>query len=264
MSLHRMFGLNYPGQATDTQQNWNNNKPVVPLRQSDDLTVDEWFAHGMKDYPPAPGNFMELPSGGTFDGCDLACNRFYSRLRRPDVTVPQEEYACPDLAVLHVPRGAEFTPTPNISWLGGSALAISYTSDVDSLGPDNMTVISVNATSPWWRLTTYEIPVLPPCPPGGCLCTWNWFHTNQDHEGYGAEMYNVLYRCNVTGNTDPNVVVHSGQVPTLCEDGPCVSGPKKPMYQFQKTGNNLPKPTHSQQAPTYNSRYGFNDGAQPV
>jgi hypothetical protein len=67
--------------------------------------------------------------------------------------------------------------TPDNSLFGGTSLAIAYTSDVASLKPTDLTVISVNYTSVWARETVYPIPAdLGECPEGGCLCTWNWIH----------------------------------------------------------------------------------------
>jgi hypothetical protein len=41
---------------------------VAPLRQYDNLTQEQWFAHGMLDYPPKDGDFMELESGANYTG----------------------------------------------------------------------------------------------------------------------------------------------------------------------------------------------------
>ena len=88
---------------------------------------------------------------------------------------------------LHVNN--KFGEEPDPQYFGGTAIAIAYTSDVASLQPGDMTVISVNYTSVWTRETEYKIPCgLPPCPPGGCLCTWNWIHQDGHGEGYGKEI----------------------------------------------------------------------------
>jgi hypothetical protein len=74
-------------------------------------------------------------------------------------------------------------------WFGGSSIGIAYTSDVDNLQPNDMTIISVNQASPWLRETAYPIPAgMPPCPEGGCLCSWNWLHRAGNGEGYPYEM----------------------------------------------------------------------------
>jgi hypothetical protein len=88
-----MFGYNYPDQAGDKKQNWNTNEPVNPLRESDGFSVDQWFGHGYKAFPPVAGDFMDLPSGGTYMG-ELACNRADSKMRDPARTDAQPMYAC--------------------------------------------------------------------------------------------------------------------------------------------------------------------------
>lgn len=74
-----LYGQNYPDQATSSKQNVQGNAPVNPLRQSDNYTTAEWFGR-FHDYPPAPGDFMELPAGGVFMG-DLGCNRAFTAMR---------------------------------------------------------------------------------------------------------------------------------------------------------------------------------------
>lgn len=257
-----MFGLNYPNQIGDQTQNWNTNAQVIPLRKIANLSQAEWFGHGFLKYPPAAGEFMDLPSGGTFTGCELSCNRAFTTMRDPRRTDTLPTYACTQHGPLHTVN--QFGQPYNLNYFGGTSLAIAYTSDESALAlrPQDLTVISVNHTSVWWRETTYEIPAnMPKCPEGGCLCTWNWIHNAGHGEGYGAEIYNVLYRCNVTGRTSTQYVVGQGQVPKICENSAssCVKGPKTPMYIYQGEGNNMPE---IGDPPTYNSRYGFSDGAQ--
>jgi hypothetical protein len=135
-----------------------------------------------------------------------------------------------------------FGEAPNISYFGGTSLAIAYTSDISTIQPSDLTVISVNYSSVWWRETAYEIPAgLPSCPSGGCLCTWNWLHEADHTEGYGSEIYNVMYRCNVSGSTNDASVVGTGKVPTYCEDAPwnCTSGPKVPMVSLEPKPQSL-------------------------
>ncbi|WVF70056.1 hypothetical protein IAT40_004843 [Kwoniella sp. CBS 6097] len=257
-----MFGLNYPYLTDDPQNNnYDNDAPVKPLRELDGLTTDQWFAHGHKGFPPKSGDFMILPAGGSYNG-EVACNRAQTRLRNPADKSAQFKYACsgnPGVGALHV-MNAYDGPVDN-SFFGGTALAIAYTSDVDSLKPNDMTIISVNYNSVWEREISYAIPAgLPACPPGGCLCTWNWIHQGNHGEGYPFEIYNNLYRCQVTGATG-NQVVQKGAVPMECSDNPgaCVKGPKVPMYLYQADGNNLP---HLDDPPLYRASWGFADGAQ--
>lgn len=48
-------------------------------------------------------------------------------------------------------------------------------------------------------------------------------------------MYNVLYRCQVTGATDATKTVQRGSVPVDCTNSSssCITGPKTPMYIYQ-------------------------------
>jgi hypothetical protein len=83
----------------------------------------------------------------------------------------------------------KYNETIDPELFGGTALAIAYTSDVASLQPNDMTVISVVQQSIWTREISYAIPAgLPACPPGGCLCTWNWIHRAGSGEGYPFEI----------------------------------------------------------------------------
>ncbi|WWC92056.1 uncharacterized protein L201_007010 [Kwoniella dendrophila CBS 6074] len=262
-----MFGLNYPYKSDDpTNNNYNNNEPVIPLKLVDGRTTAQWFGHGLLDYPPKSGDFMVLPSGGTYNG-EVSCNRGQTTLGNPNDKTPKYQYACkPDggefsgVGALHVMNTYGSTPDPQ--WFGGSALAIAYTSDVANLKPNDMTVISVNQNSVWERQISYQIPAgLPPCPAGGCLCSWNWIHQGGHGEGYPFEMYNVVYRCQVTGATNSKNKVQQGAVPNKCDNNPsaCVKGPKVPMYLWQADGNNLP---NLDTPPNYRDNWGFADGAQ--
>jgi hypothetical protein len=68
--------------------------------------------------------------------------------------------------------------------------------------PNDMTIISVNYTSPWYRLTDYAIPAnLPPCPEGGCICTWNWVHLAGHGEGDGEEIVHPIFHFVVKGES---------------------------------------------------------------
>ena len=47
---------------TDDPNQWD---PVLPLM---DLPFVQWWFHGYINQPPADGQFMTLPSGGTYNG----------------------------------------------------------------------------------------------------------------------------------------------------------------------------------------------------
>ena len=68
IGVGRNSGADMDACASDEKQNWNNNWPVVPLRKKDNLTEEQWFAHGLKSYPPKNGDYMELVSGSDYTG----------------------------------------------------------------------------------------------------------------------------------------------------------------------------------------------------
>lgn len=55
--------------------------------------------------------------------------------------------------------------------LAGCGLAIAYTSDENTVRPEDFTVFSVEHECPWKRKVNFPVPAdLPACPEGGCLC----------------------------------------------------------------------------------------------
>lgn len=76
--------------------------------------------------------------------------------------------------------------------LKGCALSIAYKSDINQVTTEDLTVFSVQPRCVWTRLTDFEVPQnMPPCPPGGCICAWNWIHGTERLEGYEREIYMV-------------------------------------------------------------------------
>ncbi|BEI86858.1 hypothetical protein CcaverHIS002_0702040 [Cutaneotrichosporon cavernicola] len=262
-----LFGFNWPDVGDAVVQHYQLNTPVNPARGMDNLTVDEWFGHNMRNCTPAKDAFLELETGKTVT-FEIGCNRAHTTYRPPEwsyTTKPLLEYCCPDRGPLHTANnyGTPYNKL-NVSLFGGTALAIAYESDPYKVKPEDMVVISVNYTSPWFRLVDYQIPPsLPRCPKGGCICTWNWIHTRMNREGYGSEIYNTMYKCKVTGKTSKFSFIPNPAPPEQdCAGNPdnCTPGPKQPMYMFQKDGNNLPDPEPHSETATYVSR--FADGAQ--
>ena len=164
--------------------NYNDNWPIWPLREMDKYTTDQCSAHGLKGYPPKSGDLTFLPARGTYRG-ELGCNRSGTKLRDPSVTEPFDGHASavgpPKMKFVQMVRdpmaSARYTSlnryneTVDNKWFGGTSLAIAYTSDVNSLKPNDFTVISVNKKCVCYREIDWDIPDLPTCPPGGCLYT---------------------------------------------------------------------------------------------
>ncbi|KAL1408514.1 hypothetical protein Q8F55_005326 [Vanrija albida] len=251
-----LFGYNYPNQSTDAVQNRNQNAPVAPLRARENMNLTAWFWR-FADYPPAPGEFLHLPSEGEVVG-EISCNRAFTSGGVPDA--PRSPFACREEGPLHTAN--RFNKPPDAKYFGGTALSIAYESDVRKVRPEDFTIISVNATSPWANRTTYALPRLPECPKGGCLVGWHWIHQKTNGEGYGDEMYFTMYRA-VVDRPGKKAKVGKGAVPKYCPGGGCVAGPKQPMFLFMKEGNNMDyKVVAAKENPTYARDYGFKDGAQ--
>lgn len=235
--------------------------PLYNLTQS-----DWWFQHGRgcDAAPPAAGDILNLPAGGTFT-VELAHNRAQTTLSYggqyasewPDGNTHPEDWSGPgsppdciqDDGAMH---------TNNQSMAAGTAFAISYTPDLNSVTMENLVVFTTLSHTPWKRLATYSVPAaLPACPPGGCHCAWLWVPN-----GCGQpNMYMAGYRCNVTGATG-TAPLAKAQPPVYCGDdsSKCVKGAKQMIAWNQLTGNNIQ--TGPGQSPAYGANCGWSDGAQ--
>ncbi|KAJ3730266.1 hypothetical protein C8R42DRAFT_2944 [Lentinula raphanica] len=249
-----------------TGNNFNSDDPVLPLYQ---LEFDQWWMHavnGCDKRPPNPGDFLELPSGNSVV-LELGSNQAFTTLsyggRFTSDWPNGQEYpdnnsnpSCITSPNLH---------TQNQSMAAGTALAISYNSDITKVTPENLVVISVAYNTPFKRLATYDIPDgLPPCPEGGCICGWGWIPN-----GCGEpNMYFSGSRCQVTGNTDKSKSLGVPRPPVWCEGNStaCVKGPKQMLFWHQASGNNIEVSgfdlSGEAKSPAYNAKCGFADGAQ--
>ncbi|TEB28860.1 hypothetical protein FA13DRAFT_1735367 [Coprinellus micaceus] len=247
------------------------NDAVGPLWE---LNRTDWWMHHVNkcdEFPPAEGDFLELPVGESFT-IELAVNRAFTTLSYggsrigvfPDgqehsglgVTPEgKNEEGCITLLNIH---------TQNETMAAGTAFAISYEADITKVTPENLVVFSVLYNSPWHRLAEYQVPMLPACPEGGCHCAWGWVPN-----GCGEpNMYMQPFKCKVVGQTGSRAVA-PGVPPGWCEDDQkkCIAGPKQMVYWNQLEGNNVAVsgtdwPGRAR-APAYNGKMGFANGAQP-
>ncbi|KAJ7746606.1 hypothetical protein B0H16DRAFT_941605 [Mycena metata] len=231
------------------------------------LTKDDWWFHhidGCDQFPPADGDFLELPANGEFT-VELAVNRAFTTLAfdgtRTGVFGDGQNYTnglggvdCISSLNIH---------TQNQSMASGTAFAISYQSELADVTPENLVVFTTLYHTPWERLATYQVPNLPACPPNGCICAWGWVPN-----GCGEPNISMQgFRCKVTGI--PGTAALAPAVPPAwCEDAPgnCTTGARQMIYWNQLDGNNIfvsgndargfPK------SPAYNSVLGFAEGAQ--
>ncbi|KAJ7490931.1 hypothetical protein FB451DRAFT_627974 [Mycena latifolia] len=256
-----MYGLN----GVTGSINYNTDDVVHPLYQ---LTKDQWWFHhynNVDEFPPADGDFLELPAGESFT-VEIASNRGETSLSFngqyatdwPDGKEYPEDYnvdTCITSPNMH---------TQNQSRAAGTAFAISYTSNIKEVTAENLVVFTVRYHTPWKRITSYDVPAdMPACPSGGCICGWGWVPN-----GCGQpNMYHLPYRCKVTGATS-TTPVGTGKPPVWCEnnaDG-CTKGPKQMIYWNQADGNNIQVDGYDaageSKSPAYNDKCGFPDGAQ--
>ncbi|KAF7323432.1 hypothetical protein HMN09_00124100 [Mycena chlorophos] len=245
--------------------NYNNEDVVYPLWQ---LSQSDWWFHGynnVPDFPPADGDFLELPAGGSFT-VEIASNQGKTSLsfngaytsEWPDGNTYPEDYNIPTCIT------SPNMHAQNQSMAAGTAFAISYTSTLSEVTPGNLVVFSVAYNTPWKRVQSYDVPAaMPACPEGGCICGWGWVPN-----GCGEpNMYHLPYRCKVTGATGTKAV-GTPKPPVWCQDDPssCVSGPKQMVYWNQLEGNNIEVSGYDNagdpKSPGYNGNCGFADGAQ--
>ncbi|KAF9009666.1 hypothetical protein BDQ17DRAFT_1406668 [Cyathus striatus] len=190
-----MFCLNGSTGVVDL----NTASPVTPLYQ---LSKNDWWFHhinGCDNFPPADGDFLELPAGGDFT-VEIASNRAKTTLSYngiytsdwPDGSTYPEDYNVPSCIT------SPNMHTQNQSMAAGTAFAISYVSDIKQVTPDNLAVFSVRYHTPWKRVTSYSVPAaMPACPDGGCICAWGWVPN-----GCGQpNIYHQAFKCKVTGAT---------------------------------------------------------------
>ncbi|KAI0842323.1 hypothetical protein F5Y06DRAFT_124659 [Hypoxylon sp. FL0890] len=223
-----------------------------------------WMQHdrGCDKFPPADGDSLELPAGGSFT-VELAHNKAQTTLsfdgqftsEWPDGKEHPEDWhspsaeACLDDGAMH---------THNESTAAGTAFAISYNADISKVTMENLAVFTVLEHTPWKRIATYQVPAdLPPCPEGGCYCAWLWVP-----DGCGEpNMYMQNLRCHVTGSTSTKKVAPA-KAPKYCGDGktPCVPGAKQMIAWNQADGNNVEVPVGV--SPGYNRGMGWVPGAQ--
>ncbi|KAJ3740365.1 hypothetical protein DFH05DRAFT_399210 [Lentinula detonsa] len=249
-----------------TGDNFNSDDPVLPLYE---LEFDQWWMHasnGCNQRPPNPGDFLTLPSGDSVV-LELASNQAFTSLsyggRLTSDWPNGQDY--PDNNTNPSCITAPNLHTQNQSMAAGTALAISYQSDITKVTPENLAVISVAYNTPFKRLATYQIPDgLPPCPEGGCICGWSWIPN-----GCGQpNMYFSASRCQVSGNTDSSKSLGSPKPAAWCEGNStaCVKGPKQMLYWHQASGNNIEVSGYDlsgePKSPAYNAKCGFADGAQ--
>ncbi|KAI6101922.1 hypothetical protein F5141DRAFT_1218128 [Pisolithus sp. B1] len=263
--------------TTPGQVNYNTNDAVNPLWNL--AQSDYWFHHvnnasfTCDQFPPAPGDFLELPAGGSFT-VQIAGNRgdttfSFNGEYATEWTDGQNHTGSTDTLTQATYSSAGCIVDPNIhtqneTMASGTAFAISYNSELSQVTLDNLVVFTVRQNTPWQRVTSYDVPsAMPACPSGGCICAWVWIPN-----GCGEpNIYMEGFKCMVT-NATSTTPVGTPQAPVWCESdqSQCVQGPKQIMIWNQLEGNNIEVSGNDlsgmPKSPAYNSKCGFQDGAQ--
>ncbi|KAL4080520.1 hypothetical protein J3A83DRAFT_4422106 [Scleroderma citrinum] len=239
--------------TTPGQVNYNTNDAVNPMYMLSQS--DYWFHHvnGCDDFPPSPGVFLELPAGGSFT-VEIAGNRGVTSLSF------NGQYAT---------EWTDGQPHPGSTTTLTDA---SYSSEGCITTPNMRKFLFVAGlvtklvpySTPWQRVTSYDVPAnMPACPSGGCTCAWVWIP-----DGCGEpNIYMEGFKCTVT-NAKSTTPVGTPKAPVWCEDNQnnCVQGPKQIMIWNQQGGNNIEVSgfdlSGRNKSPAYNSKCGFQDGAQ--
>ncbi|KAG1785222.1 uncharacterized protein HD556DRAFT_1423826 [Suillus plorans] len=257
------------------QVNYNNDDPVSPLWMLQ--KNDYWFHHfnGCDEFPPAPGDFLELPAGSSFT-VEVAANRGVTSLsfngqfatEWGDGKNHPDDYSIANLAGSPLSEsdciGSPNMHTQNQSMAAGTAFAISYQSELSEVTIDNLVVFTVRYNTPWKRITSYDVPKdMPACPADGCTCAWVWIP-----DGCGEpNIYMQGFKCMVTGATSTTPLA-TPKPPVWCEgdQSTCTQGAKQILIWNQAEGNNIAVTGNdlsgNAKSPAYNSKCGFQDGAQ--
>jgi len=249
--------------------NPNSNWAVNPLQN---LGFSDWWMHGPKSMsdPPAPNAITSLPAGGTID-FEIGTNKAFTTMGRglwhsagKTSRVPPDPWMNTGSewpSNLHAPKRTD---------VAGCAIGIAYKSDVNAVTPTDFVIVSVVKDCPARALQAFDIPYLPACPNGKCICGWFWIHNSI---GGTDQMYMTAFQCNVTNASKR--VIGKPVPPVRCDGQPsCYLYPNwgnktstcakvhNPMYWANNERNNMANPTNSQCAPIYSAEYGFPDGAQ--
>jgi len=240
-----------------------------------DYNYSNWWMHGQYTLtiPPPAGKISTLPAGGSID-FEITGNKWSSSL-----AVPQ---GGPGLCSPNAGQSPRVPPSPwdngmndrcnaNIhaptrADVAACALGIAYKSVITSVQPADFVIFSVAYDCIARTLQTFDIPALPACPSGGCICSWFWIHNSI---GGTDQMYMTPFKCEISNPS--NMRIGNPVPPVRCDGKPGYKGGpvtttcnkvQQPMYWANYERQNMFNPVNTQSAPNYTAIYGFPDGAQ--
>ncbi|KAF7330347.1 hypothetical protein MVEN_02473000 [Mycena venus] len=275
-----MYCLNGTTPGFDDQ---NTNSIANPLFN---LKKEDWWFHGIDhcdQFPPADGDFLELPANGEFT-VELAVNRAFTTLSYDGINTGMFYSFWIDIESISLQESsltARTTPMASEVWTASALLiSIRRTSQwrLDPLSQYHIrhaTTFCRKRISLFSQLfTTHPGNVLPPMrcqtfPPvlpaaasalgaGSPMAAANLTYTCKARLGF---------RCQVTGEPGKTALA-SAVPPTWCEDSPadCTTGARQMIYWNQAEGNNIDVSGNDSRgfpkSPAYNSVLGFDEGAQ--
>jgi hypothetical protein len=271
-------GMYCEGGNTPGQFDTNNLVNAVPF-----FNVDfdyYWMAQGKNcsNFPPQDNSVLYLPAGGkvmveiTESGgsTTLFSNGQYTTawgdgLNHTDAGMNGYwEGNGPEYCMQGAPQdgGDGMLHTSNFSTTRGSGLGISYVNDPSQVTIDNHVIFSVNGSTPWFRIGTFDIPAdMPECPNGYCICSWNYL------PGHCGEpnLFQNIFRCQIIGSTSTKVL-SAPKPANFARDDPANATVGGKQVLVQQVGINdfvnTWVPSLPFLAPSYNSVMGFVDGAQ--
>jgi len=223
----------------------------------------------MNDPPPA-NVITQLPAGGTYD-FEITGNKAFTSMGRGLWVKPGgSPRDIPDPWSNDMGGGSSNIHAQTHADVAGCALGIAYKSNAADVVPSDFLIFSVVHDCIARQLQVFDIPALPACPNGKCICGWFWVHNST---GGTDQMYMTAFQCNIV---NPSKRVLGKPTPAIrCDGKPtCYLYPKwgnitngckqplQPLYWANNQGNNMNNPVNSQCAPTYNVGYGWFDGAQ--
>jgi len=249
--------------------NINSNWACQPLQ---DQPYTGWWFHGTRSLndPPPASTITQLPAGGTLD-FEITGNKAFTSMGRGLWVKPgKSPRDVPDPWSNDMGGGSSNIHAPTHADVAGCALGIAYKSNVNDVQPSDFVIFSVVHDCIARQLQAFDVPALPACPNGKCVCGWFWIHNSK---GGTDQMYMTGFQCNVTNPSKR--VIGKPTPPVRCDgEATCYLYPKfgnitntcnhalQPMYWANNERNNMANPTNAQCAPMYSSPYGFPDGAQ--
>ena len=150
--------------------------------------------------------------------------------------------------------------------MAGCAIGIAYKSEQSEVQPEDFVIFSVVHDCIARQLQTFDIPALPACPNGKCICSWFWIHNSTGGSDQvpwqerrkncltTLQMYMSAFQCNIINPSKRQI--GKPVAPVRCDGKPpCYLYPSwgnttnecpnalNPLYWGNNQGNNIFNPS---------------------